>query len=80
MCSIHLILRLSDVPISIYVPYWILGILLAFLTFLSFIASIDSLQSVVSQPIAFIAKGGKYYVVFYQPTLSYTFMCNDYTH
>ena len=62
--SFDFISRLSDVPITIYIPYWIVGILLAFLTILSFLASIDSIRSVVSQPIAFIAKGGKYWIVF----------------
>ena len=58
--SFYFISRLSDVPITIYIPYWIVGILLAFLTLLSFLASIDSIRSVVSQSVAFIAKGGKY--------------------
>ena len=49
---------LTEVPFSIYVPYWLLlGVFVLTVT-LNITASVLSIRTIVKQPIAFIAKGG----------------------
>ena len=52
--------RLTEVPISLYIPYWLLVCIFALLVILCSLASSFSLRSIVKQPIAFTAKGGRY--------------------
>ena len=52
--------RLTEVPISLYIPYWLLVCIFVLLVILCSLASSFSLRSIVKQPIAFTAKGGRY--------------------
>lgn len=49
---------LTEVPFSIYVPYWLLLGVFLLTVALNITASVLSINTIVKQPIAFIAKGG----------------------
>ena len=55
--------RLTEVPISAYIPYWLLLGILLFSSLLCIVASVISVHFIVNQPIAFTAKGGRRCVV-----------------
>lgn len=75
--------RLTEVPISMYIPsYLLLGIFL-FSSILCILASLMSVHFIVKQPIAFTAKGGRHSFVCFQrswillisPTISLPSTC-----
>lgn len=51
--------RLTEVPISAYIPYYLLFGIFLFSSLLCIVASILSVHFIVNQPIAFTAKGGR---------------------
>ena len=51
---------LTEVPFSIYIPYWLLSGVFTLTVTLNIAASVLSINTIVKQPIAFIAKGGSF--------------------
>lgn len=67
--------RLTEGPIALSIPYWLLLGILLFSLVLNVIAGLISVSGVLSQPIAYIAKGGKQLNVCSKTmTNSYSFM------
>ena len=51
---------LTDAPFSMYIPVWLLLGMLILTILLNVTATVISIRSITRQPIAFVAKGGKF--------------------
>lgn len=51
---------LTEAPFSMYIPVWLLLGMLILTILLNVTATVISIRSITRQPIAFVAKGGKF--------------------
>lgn len=51
---------LTEAPFSMYIPVWLLLGVLILTILLNVTATVISIRSITRQPIAFVAKGGKF--------------------
>lgn len=51
---------LTEAPFSMYIPVWLLLGMLILTILLNVTATVLSIRSITRQPIAFVAKGGKF--------------------
>ena len=51
---------LTEAPFSMYIPLWLLLGMLILTILLNVTATVISIRSITRQPIAFVAKGGKF--------------------
>lgn len=51
---------LTEAPFSMYIPVWLLLGMLILTVLLNVTATVLSIRSITRQPIAFVAKGGKF--------------------